>query len=345
MISEQKYWSKDLIFVVTEQEQLGMQAWLEAYYGSDACDSTQILDCGELKARAGQIQAAINLEISSFDIDYIDVKIEGLNGQLPNLDLVNLIQRLAAKEGIISGHKLTSAHKRIGAKSSIEDNLRHLLSMIMTQATGIPTGNHGLFLRYGVQAITLEGHKREQSNYQRQTNGANSILRLLEGTTRSLNNLLERFHQSFFFYLLVSSDRFVSIGDYMPTVGILAAALLIKAFIIWLKINGRSDSENSQQKNAESESIPSIIDLGNISFISVGAFLIVAHAFGAIAANLPFFTSLDAVFHEYGVKTEVYLFYSLWLVSLITLPIPLLFNFTAINVEVSASFEVSFRQF
>jgi len=29
---------------------------------------------------------------------------------------------------------------------------------------------------------------------------------------RSLNNLLERFHQSFFFYLLPSTDRYVSIG-------------------------------------------------------------------------------------------------------------------------------------
>ena len=30
---KQKYWSKDLIFVVTDQEQLGMQAFLEAYFG------------------------------------------------------------------------------------------------------------------------------------------------------------------------------------------------------------------------------------------------------------------------------------------------------------------------
>lgn len=34
----------------------------------------------------------------------------------------------------------------------------------------------------------------------------------LEGTLRSLNNLLERFHQSFFFYLRPGTERFVSIG-------------------------------------------------------------------------------------------------------------------------------------
>ena len=28
----QKYWSKDIIFLITQHEQLGMQAWLEAYH-------------------------------------------------------------------------------------------------------------------------------------------------------------------------------------------------------------------------------------------------------------------------------------------------------------------------
>lgn len=31
--SEQKYWAKDIIFLITEHEMLGMQAWLEAYHG------------------------------------------------------------------------------------------------------------------------------------------------------------------------------------------------------------------------------------------------------------------------------------------------------------------------
>lgn len=45
-------------------------------------------------------QAAINLELHAEKIGYIDVKIEGLNGQLPNLDLVNLVHRLCSKEGV-----------------------------------------------------------------------------------------------------------------------------------------------------------------------------------------------------------------------------------------------------
>ena len=45
---------------------------------------------------------------------------------------------------------------------------------------------------------------------------------------RKLNNLLERLHQSYFFYLMPSLTRFVSIGYYMPAFGLLALILLLR---------------------------------------------------------------------------------------------------------------------
>lgn len=33
LFPEHTYWAKDIIFVVTEQEQVGMQAWLDGYHG------------------------------------------------------------------------------------------------------------------------------------------------------------------------------------------------------------------------------------------------------------------------------------------------------------------------
>lgn len=319
-----------------------MQAWLEAYHQPNGVmNSNAILNCGNLDARAGSIQAAINLELQSFDLNHIDVKIEGLNGQLPNLDIVNLVQRIAAKEGFISGHRQTTNYKRSGAKSSWEDNFRHMISMLLTQATGVPNGNHGLFYRYGIEAVTLEGHKREQTNYQRRANGATSMLRLIEGIARSVNNLLERFHQSFFFYLLVATDRFVSIGDYMPSLGLMVAALLIKAFITWLNINHKSvivDIDDADKDDDEiiasflenNESNPN----NSIHFIPVAKFLIVAHIFGLVAAYLPFVAPFDTVFHEYGIKTEVYLFFSLLIVSLVGLTLPIFFTLSANDIEV-----------
>ncbi|XP_037048828.1 glycosylphosphatidylinositol anchor attachment 1 protein [Bradysia coprophila] len=310
----QKYWAKDIIFLITEQEQLGMQAWLQAYHGTEEND---VLKSGTLDATAGSIQAAINLEIQNYDIDFIDVKIEGLNGQLPNLDLVNLVQRLTLKEGISCGHRQTSNKRRSALKSKLEENLAHMVSMVLTQATGVPNGNHGLFHRYGIEALTLEGHKSPSTNYQRRTHGAASLLRLIEGISRSLNNLLERFHQSYFFYLLVASDRFVSIGDYMPSVAAMAGALLIKAFIVWLTINKKEDNDDAEQQNL------------NFNFVGVGKFLIVAHAIGFLLAYLPFITQID-----HGVKTEQFIFYEFVTITNLTLVIPFFVLFSSLSVQI-----------
>lgn len=61
-------------------------------------------------------------------------------------------------------------------------------------------------------------------------------VRVVEGTMRSVNNLLERFHQSFFFYLLPSSHYYISIGLYMPAFGLVALPLLIQILTIWFSI-------------------------------------------------------------------------------------------------------------
>lgn len=97
-----KFWAKDIIFIITQHEQLGMQAWLEAYHKISCGYGHKVLDHGDLEARAGSIQAAINLEITHESFTHLNVKVEGLNGQLPNLDLVTLVNRLAAKEGLPS---------------------------------------------------------------------------------------------------------------------------------------------------------------------------------------------------------------------------------------------------
>jgi glycosylphosphatidylinositol transamidase len=57
--------------------------------------------------------------------------------------------------------------------------------------------------------------------------------RIIESTLRSINNLLERFHQSFFFYLLPSSNYYISIGMYMPAFGLVVLPILIQIITIW----------------------------------------------------------------------------------------------------------------
>ena len=73
--------------------------------------------------------------------------------------------------------------------------------MALKQATGMPSGNHGLFHRFGIEAVTIEGVLRRKAST-RGLSVSDTMGRVIEGTFRSLNNLLERFHQSFFFYLV-----------------------------------------------------------------------------------------------------------------------------------------------
>lgn len=57
--------------MVTEQEQLGMHAFIEAYFNTEMDEATRqksFLDYGYLPARAGSLQAALNIEVQDLDI-------------------------------------------------------------------------------------------------------------------------------------------------------------------------------------------------------------------------------------------------------------------------------------
>lgn len=75
--------------------------------------------------------------------------------------------------------------------------------------------------RYRIDAVTIKAETGTQYRI------ANAGL-IIEGVFRSLNNLLEKFHQSFFFYLLPCTYRYISIGLYMPPLALMAAAALIQ---------------------------------------------------------------------------------------------------------------------
>ncbi|XP_053689750.1 glycosylphosphatidylinositol anchor attachment 1 protein [Sabethes cyaneus] len=305
----QKYWAKDIIFLITEQEQLGMQAWLEAYHGSE---DNRILNAGSLDGRAGAIQAAINLEAQSFDIDYINLKLEGLNGQLPNLDLHNLAQKLSQKNGVTAAYRLSDTSKRM--TTGYWEKLQNLLSMVFSQSTGVPTGNHGLFHRYGIEALTLECVQKSATS--RTSVGVGALLKIVEGISRSLNNLLERFHQSYFFYLLVTHDRFVSIGDYMPSLGLMAGALLIKSFIHYLSLYYSDEEEKNGSEDTELNQQP------KVNYVQIGSLVLLAHSIGAATTVLPFHSGLNAYLHEANFTTQFSLFVILVSISVLTLILP-----------------------
>jgi len=269
----QIYWAKDIIFLVTEHEFLGTQAWLEGYHGVSYGQG--VLAPGPLPARAGSIQAAVNLELSTEFPTHINIKVLGLNGQLPNLDLVNLVNRLVMREGMHVMFQGVEEHPRPDSMNGYTRSLRTLLSMMAGQAAGVPSGNHGLFHRFGIESVTLEG--RTVSSRKRSPADFHVLGRLVEGTFRSLNNLLERFHQSFFFYLLCSGSRYVSIGLYMPVLGLLAAGFLLTAVGGWMHLL-------SVEGGGKEQRVPAVFPAKLGKVVPV---LLAAHCLGLLALSLP----------------------------------------------------------
>jgi GPI-anchor transamidase subunit GAA1 len=110
--------------------------------------------------------------------------------------------------------------------------------MILNQATGLPSSLHGHFLKHHIEALTIKGVLLSKS-ISLKTHRQNTLksIRIIEGTLRSINNLLERFHQSFFFYFLANENSYISIGNYMPPLGLLLAPLVIQILCLWIEIH------------------------------------------------------------------------------------------------------------
>ena len=65
-----------------------------------------------------------------------------------------------------------------------------------------------------------------------------------------MNNLLERLHASFFFYLLVGRDTFMKIGSYLPSAVLISTAMLFGGLGEWVNARWtlRIEAESTAEK-------------------------------------------------------------------------------------------------
>ncbi|KAK3906247.1 rhomboid protein 2 [Staphylotrichum tortipilum] len=213
-------WSKDIILLVTPDSIAGPQAWVDAYH--DAHDPARV---SSLPLKSGLLQGAIAIDYAQEGrFDSLHIVYDGVNGQLPNLDLINSIVNIAQGQMGIGVALQEMWHHDNG----YPDRLRTMLRGMLKQGLGLASGPHSSFIPYHVDAVTLrpfgEGWQDEMA-----------MGRVIEGSFRSLNNLLEHLHQSFFFYLLMQRERFVSIGTYLPSAMLVAANFTIMAIALWVK--------------------------------------------------------------------------------------------------------------
>lgn len=221
-------WSKNIILVIPETPGVDLRKWVESYHN-------------ELELTGGSIESAIILDypMESDSFEYLDVEYIGLNGALPNLDLVNTAIHVAENEGIkVSVNGLKSFEK---SENDFNNRLEHIATGIQKMAmAGLqPLKGHEAFSGWRIQAISLRavGDKGDTD--------ITTFGRVPEAVTRSVNNLLEKFHQSFFFYLLLSPKLFVSIATYLPAAVLVTVAFAAMAIDSLMKTNMVLDSKEA----------------------------------------------------------------------------------------------------
>ncbi|KAF5018959.1 hypothetical protein F66182_9048 [Fusarium sp. NRRL 66182] len=231
-------WSKDIILVVPPDSKTGTQAWVDAYHDAHNPDLV-----APLPLKSGALQGAIAIDYpQEQNFKSVHIIYDGPNGQLPNLDLINSIVNIAGGQMGMSSF----IQKMTDHKGSYPDRLKTMLRGMLNQGLGYAAGAHSSFIPYHIDAVTLQP-------YGEGWHDAMAMGRLVEGSFRSLNNLLEHLHQSFFFYLLMQTDRFVSIGTYLPSAMLIAANFTIMAIFLWVKSGQSTTTQQSKEKKKEKE--------------------------------------------------------------------------------------------
>ncbi|KAK5957618.1 Glycosyl phosphatidyl inositol protein transamidase complex subunit [Knufia fluminis] len=236
-------WSKDIILLVTPDTSTGPQAWIDAYLSQH--DPGMV---SSLSLKSGAIQGVICVDFPfRHSFHALHISYDGINGQLPNLDLINTAAQISTGQlGIPTLLQSQHLYAKPEEQHHYLNRLKVLGHGMRNQAVGHSTGAHSVFMPYHIDAITLTavGHGREDEM---------AFGRVVESLTRSINNLLEKLHQSFFFYLLLQNNRFVSIGTYLPSAMAVGAGFTVMAIYLWIKSGYEQREEKDQQHTKATE--------------------------------------------------------------------------------------------
>ncbi|KAF9218285.1 hypothetical protein BS17DRAFT_811744, partial [Gyrodon lividus] len=235
-------WAKDIVFVIGDNHLDGIHAWLNAYHGTIPSN----LDTELLEHTSGVIWNALNIDYSGHSFSHLGVFFEGLNGRLPNQDLTNSLRLISHYTGGVplvlydhfEAHDAPQSSLLANAPEfvrqspqlrELEYRVRNVKRHVSYQARGRPSGAHGLFHRFRIDAITLYAVPAIGPH------GFFALGRIIESTLRTSNNLLERLHASFFFYILTSPGTFMKIGMFLPSAVLVGVAMMFWGLGRWVE--------------------------------------------------------------------------------------------------------------
>ncbi|WVN87652.1 uncharacterized protein L203_102835 [Cryptococcus depauperatus CBS 7841] len=221
----QNHWAFDLVLIVGEGYQEGLAGFMKSYY----------------ELFSGVVWTGLNIDYPGHSFSHLGLFYEGTNGRLPNQDIINTVSQIAqSTAGVpIRYHNIpdepgTWSTTGIQWLGNYVLGAKHLLHHLLFAASGRASGGHGLLAKYRIDALTLYCTPAQGPH------GFHTLGRTVESTLRSYNNLLERLHASFFFYLLPRPHYFIPVGHYLPAAVLLGASLTIGGFKIPNPVKGLS---------------------------------------------------------------------------------------------------------
>lgn len=248
-------WAKNIIIVIPEESGPTLRNWVDAYHTT--LDNT-----------GGSIESAIVLDCptTSDYIGYLDIEYSGVNGQLPNLDVFNTVVQICDNENI----KVSINNTPFGQlwTNDFYSRVNSLFNGIFEIASAgiVNVCDAQSFSGWNIQAITIRGKAGDRTD-------VTSFGRVIDNIFRSVNNLLEKFHQSFFFYLLMGTRQFASVGMYLPASAMSAFAFVIAAINAWVGGNNSTSSHINLDKSAKINTTSlmlAAISVIFVTFTSVG---------------------------------------------------------------------------
>ncbi|KAL9246127.1 hypothetical protein vseg_019701 [Gypsophila vaccaria] len=337
LLTQVTWLAKDIIWLAADSrygEHESVAAWLREYYsprfdnpgkvhGSfcrakshhDELEENRAAGENPLESfqRAGTMAAALVIKVSGNkkSEDSLSIFAEASNGQMPNLDLINIVNHLAVHHqgfqvkvgklwpllhskclknfgeaieflGNLAGNFNSKWNFGVSAADYIE-GAATLASSLYAQALGVPTGSHGAFRDYQIDAVTLVlSTKASPYHYVKRSKFLQRSGRLVEGVVRSVNNLLEKFHQSFFLYLLTGPNKFVSVGVYMIAFALLIAPLPIVAASLY------SDAVKGDPNPDTSKSLSHSNSTNSWRWLHAAKTVFIVHIWAIFVALCPF---------------------------------------------------------
>ncbi|CAN6353624.1 unnamed protein product [Urochloa humidicola] len=347
LLSRAAWLSKDIVWLAADSqfgEYAAVSAWLNQYHNPVFLSHSMILDTKiygadhiyddntekaefEVFKRAGTMAAGLIFKVGETrrygDRDSVTMYAEASNGQMPNLDLLNVVHYLAvhrqgfrvniaAFSSLLSSawlrviaeffHTLGTVLRKINPDWKLDiavpdyvEGTANLANSMYNQALGVPTGSHGAFRDHQVDAVSLEF----SPTFNIRNENAKSLFllrggRLIEGVVRSVNNLLEKFHQSFFLYFLTAPSKFISVGVYMIPFALLLAPLPIVAAALAdgskTIENLAEKSKNDSQANGSAEFLQS--KGGSWKWLEAAKVLLIIQLWAVLVSLLPYYITL-----------------------------------------------------